>query len=156
MRRWGHFYWGSSLGLLQEISDRLKSESGRTWDRFADLAYEATVGIAHQYRRKALELVKITAATYYVQGLNILRKHALLLFLLLFTVVLLAVTVVIVPVAMILATEWSSLAKVISLAVLGVAYAGTILVGLKILFSEERWMKATGFQELLDSIKTDL
>ncbi len=144
------------MGLLQEISDRLKSESGRTWERFADLAYEATVGIAHQYRRKALELVKITAATYYVQGLNILRKHFVLLFLLLLAVVVLAVTIVVVPVAMILATEWSSVAKVLSLAGLGLVYAGTLLIAFKMLFSEDRWMKATGFQELLDSIKTDL
>ena len=133
----------------------MKSESGRVWSKLTDLAYDATIGIAKEYRKKALELVKITAATYYLQALSIFRKHCLLLFLLMFSVVLSAVVAVVIPVAMILAAPWTPVTKVISLAVLGILYSGVILVGIRTLFSEEKWMKASGFQELLDSIKPD-
>ena len=143
------------MALLQEINNRLRSESSRIWSKFTDLAYDATIGLAKQYQKKALELVKITAASCYVQGLKVLRKHLLLLFLLLFSVILLAVTVVVVPVAMVLAAPWTAGTKVISLAVLGVFYAGVILFYLQRLFSEEKWMKASGFQELLDSINPE-
>ena len=143
------------MDLLQEISNKLRSESGRVWSKLSDLAYDATIGIAKEYRKKALELVKITAAAYYIQALSILRKHFLLLFLLVFTVVLLAVTAVVVPVAMVLAAPWTSTVKLVCLAVLGVVYSASILAGLSHLFSEEKWMKASGFQELLESIHTD-
>ena len=117
-----------------------------------DLAYDATIGLAKQYQKKALELVKITAAAYYVQGLKVVRKHLLLLFLFLFSAALLAMTVVVVPVAMVLVAPWTPVVKVISLAVLGMFYSGAILICLRSLFSEEKWMKASGFQEFLDSI----
>ena len=143
------------MDLLQEINNRLKSESGRVWGKVIDLAYDATFGIAKEYRKKALELVKITAAAYYLQAISMLRKHFLLLFLLVFSVVLLAVTAVVVPVAMVLATEWTPLVKVASLAILGVLYSVSILIGLQYLFSEEKWLKASGFQELLNSLDTD-
>lgn len=143
------------MALLQEINNRLRSGSNRIWSKLADLAYDATIGLAKQYQRKGLELVKITAASYYVQGLKALRKHLLLLFLFLFSMVLLAATVVVVPVAMVLVAPWTAAVKVIVLTSLGVLYVSAVLIGLKSIFSEEKWMKASGFQELLDSINPD-
>ncbi len=143
------------MALLQEINNRLRAESGRVWSKFTDLAYDATIGLAKQYQQKGLELVKITAAAYYVQALKVARKHLVFLFLLAFSVVLMAVTAVVVPVAMILASSWTPAVKVTSLAVLGLFYAGVIWFYLQKLFSEEKWMKASGFQELLDSIHLD-
>jgi len=61
----------------------------------------------------------------------------------------------VVPVAMVLASPWTPQIKVIYLAVLGVFYAATIWVFLQNLFSEEKWLKASGFQELLDSINPE-
>lgn len=143
------------MALLQEINSRLRSEAGRVWSKAADLAYSATIGLAKQYQRKALELIKITTAACYLRILSVLRKHLVLLFLTLLSVVVMAVTIVVVPVAMLLATPWTASVKVISLAVLGLLYVGIIGIGLQSLFSEEKWMKASGFQELLDSISTD-
>lgn len=147
--------WDLFLALLQEINNRLRSKSGRIWTKLADLAYDATIGLAKQYRQKALELLKITAAGCYVQGLKIFRKHLLLVFLLLFAVALLAVTAVVVPVAIILVSPWTPTIKAASIAILGLFYCGVAAVSLRSFFSEEKWMKASGFQELLDSIPTD-
>ena len=143
------------MDLLQEISNRLRSGSGRIWSKLSDLVYDATIGLAKQYQRKGLDLVKINLATYYVQGLKVLRKHSLLLFLFLFSAMLLAVAAVVVPVAMVLVAPWTPGIKIIGLVILGVFYVGAALVCLKDIFSEEKWMKASGFQELLDSINSD-
>jgi hypothetical protein len=143
------------LALLQEINNRLRSQSGRIWSKFADLAYDATIGLAKQYQKKALELLKITAATCYVQSLKVFRKHLLLVFLLLFSVALLAVTAVVVPVAIILVSSWTPTLKATSIAVLGLFYCIVAAACLQCFFSEKNWMKASGFQELLDSIPTN-
>ena len=143
------------MDLLQEISNRLRSESNRVWGKVTDLAYEATIGIAKEYRKKGLELLKLTAATYYIQALSLVRKHFILVYMLAFSVVLLAVTAVVIPTAMVLASSWVTSTKLIVLSALGIVYATGVLFCLRYLFSEEKWMKASGFQELLDSIDNE-
>ena len=120
-----------------------------------NVAYDATIGLAKLYQKKTLQLVKITAASAYLQVLKSARKHVLFLGLAIFAVVLLAVSVVVVPVALILIAPWSPLVKTIELVALGAIYIGTVLACLQSVFSEEKWMKASGFQELMDSITTD-
>ena len=125
------------------------------WDKLYGLAYDATIGLAKLYQKKTLQLVKITAASAYLQVLKSARKHAILLFLAIFAVVLLAVSVVVVPVALIMIAPWSSAVKAIELVVLGGIYIGAVLACFQSVFSEEKWMKASGFQELMESISTD-
>ena len=120
-----------------------------------DLAYDATVGLAKIYQRKALQLVKIHAASAYLQTLKVLRKHALLLFLAVFTAMLLAVAVVVVPVSLVLASSWTAATKVRLLIVFGILDLGIAVLCLQTLFSEEKWLKLTGLKEILDAIKTD-
>ena len=130
-------------------------ESGRVWNKVYDLAYDATIGLVKLYRKKTLELVKITAASVYLQGLRVARKHLLLVFCAIFAAMLSAVAVVVVPVALVMIAPWSTGVKVVWIAALGLVDTGIIFVCLKSVFSEEKWMKASGFQELLDSINTD-
>ena len=143
------------MDLLQEINNRIRSESSRVWGKLYNIAYDATIGLAKLYQKKTLQLVKITAASAYLQLLKTTRKHAILLALAIFAVVLLAVAVVVVPVALVLVTPWSTTVKVIELVALGAIYIGAVLACLQNVFSEEKWMKASGFQELMDSISTD-
>ena len=150
-----HFSWGSCLDLLQEINNRIRSESGRVWNKLYDWAYDATLGLAKQYQQKVLELAKITATSVYLQGLRLARRHALLLVGAVFAVVLLAVTAVVVPVAMVMVTPWTPVAKAWCIGGLGFLYALIVLSCLNSIFSEEKWMKASGFQEMLDSIPTE-
>ena len=118
----------------------------------ADLTYEATLGLLKQYQQKALELARIAVATSYAHFLKIARKHLVLFCLLLFGTMVSAVAVVVIPVTLILLTPWSLVIKSVLLLMLGSVYvAGTAWVFL-VLFSEDRWMKLSGVQDLLDNI----
>ena len=144
------------MDLLQEIGKvigrRVQAETDKVWGRVADLAYDATLGLLKQYQHKALELVKIGVAAFYAHTLKITRKHLLLFCLLVFGTMLSAVALVVVPVVIVLLTPWSALIKVLCLLILGSAYVmGTAWIFL-VLFSEERWMKLSGMQELLEEI----
>ena len=122
------------------------------WGKVAELAYGATLGLLKQYQQKALELAKITLAMFYAHLLKIARKHLLLFCLLLFGTMVSAVAVVAIPVTLILLTPWSVAIKAVLLLILGSAYvAGTAWVFL-VLFSEDRWMKLSGVDDLLKDI----
>ena len=144
------------MDLLQEIGKaigrRVQAETDKVWGKVADLTYEATLGLLKQYQHKALEMAKIGMATVYSHALRIARKHLLLFCLLFFGTMVSAVAAVVVPVTLILLTPWSAAIKAVLLLLLGSIYiAGTAWVFL-VLFSEERWMKMSGVQDLLDDI----
>jgi hypothetical protein len=147
------------LDLLQEIGKQVgryfKAETDKALGKFSDLAYNATLGFLKQYQQRALELVRINVATFYAHILKIARKHVLLFCLLVFGTMVSAVALVIVPVAIILLTSWSTAVKIVCLLLLGSVYvAGTAWIFL-VLFSEDRWMKLSGMQEMLDDIYSD-
>ena len=125
------------------------------WEKLYDFAYDATVGLAKRYRDKTLSLVKITAASAYLQAVRILRKHAQLLFIAVFAAITLAVTVVVVPIALVMVTDWTASVKVGSVAALAVVDLLIVAAALHHVYSEEKWMKRTGFQALLDSLEID-
>ena len=142
------------MDLLQKINNRFRSESGRWWDKLYEFAYGATIGLIKLYRQKTLELVKISATQAYLQVLRVSRKHLLLIFLALFAVVVSAVASVVVPVALVMVSPWAAGTKILVLAVFGLIYAAVAALCLHYLFSEDKWMKISGIQELLDSIKS--
>ncbi len=149
-------YSDSFLDLLQEIgkaiSRKFQAETDKVWGKVADITYEATLGLLKSYQQKALELAKITLATVYAHALKIARKHLLLFCLLFFGTMVSAVAAVVIPVVLVLLTPWSGLIKAALLLTLGSVYiAGTAWVFL-VLFSEDRWMKLSGVQDLLDDI----
>ena len=143
------------MDLLQEINNRIRDKASGMWGKFYGLFYDATLGLAKEYRRKTLALVKITAGSVYLQLIKLARKHLQLLFLAIFASGLVAVTVVVIPVAIILVTDWPAETKIVCLSGLGLVYIAAVALSLHFLFSEEKWLKASGFQELLDSIPTD-
>ncbi len=149
-------YWDSFLDLLQEIGKavgrKFQAETDKIWGKIAGLTYEATLGMLKQYKEKGMELAKIALATVYAHLLRIVRKHLLLFCLLFFGTMVSAVAVVVIPVALVLLTPWSVAIKAVLLLTLGSIYiAGTAWVFL-VLFSEDRWMKLSGVQDLLDDI----
>ena len=144
------------MDLLQEIgkeiSRRVQAQVDKAWGKVADAAYEATLGLLKQYQEKALQLVRIQAASFYAQLLKVARKHLLLLCVILFGTVVSAIAVVVIPVSLVLLTPWSTAIKVVCLLILGSSYiAGTAWIFL-VLFSEDKWMKHSGMQSLLESI----
>jgi hypothetical protein len=144
------------LDLLREINNRIrtkiKAESGRAWEKLYDFAYGATVGLAKEYRDKTLKLVKVQAASAYLQAIRILRRHAQLLFIAVFAAIMLSVTVVIVPIALVLSTDWTGQHKVAAVAALGIMDLVIVYAAVHHVYSEEKWMKRTGFAALLESL----
>ena len=138
--------------MLQEIINRI-AEPGRTaFRKLQDLLYEATFGLVREYRKKTLDLVRITAVGYYVQGVKALRQAAITLFLVTVVSVVFAVAVVIVPLVLVLLSPWTATQKLIAVSLLGLVDTGAALFYLLNLFSEERWMKITKSQEFIERI----
>ena len=140
------------MDLLQKINNRVRSEIEGAWNKLYDFAYDATLGLVRLYRKKTVELVKIAAASAYLQILRVARKHALILLAVLFAVTLSAVAAVAVPVALVIVSPWPAGTKVVLLIALGAVYSLVIALCLQSVLSEEKWMKASGFQELLHSL----
>jgi hypothetical protein len=144
------------LDLLQEIGKeigrRVQAQVDKAWGKVADMAYETTLGLLKQYQQKALQLVRIQAAQLYAQALKVARKHLLLLCVMLFGTMVSAIALVVIPVTLVLLAPWSTAIKVVCLLVLGSSYiAGTAWIFL-VLFSEDKWMKFSGMDQLLDQI----
>ena len=152
MPRSEHSFWVLSLDLLQEISNRLRSEADRVLDKIWNLAYDSTIGLLKEYRRKTLELAKISLASFYLEVLRMTRKHVLLFCFLFFGTMVSAVAAVVVPVSMVLLTPWTSAIKIVCLLILGSLYIGGTAWIFLMLFSRENWMKISGMRDLLDSI----
>ena len=122
------------------------------WDKLYDFAYDATIGLAKLYQQKTMELVKLTASAAYVQALKVLRKHILLLFIGVFAVAVLAVAVVVLPVSLVMVSEWNASTKIYTLLGLLLTYILVIALCLQNIFSQKKWMKASGIQDLLNSL----
>ena len=147
-------FWVLFLDLLQEISNRLKSEADRVWDKVSSLAYDATIGLLKQYQVKLLELTKITLASFYIGILRTARKHFLLFCFLFFGTMVSAVAAVVIPVSVIVLAPWSFAMKIVCLLVLGSFYIGGTAWVFLLLFSQENWLRVSGMKDLLDSISS--
>lgn len=112
--------------------------------KITDLLLDATVGLLNQYQRKSVELAKLAATAGYVQGVKIVRKHSLFLFLVILCMIMLSVTLIATPIALVALAPWSVRAKILSVLGLGLAYAILSLVFIQRLFSEKTWMRFSG------------
>ncbi len=121
-------------------------------DKLQGLLFDATIGLFRDYQKKTLELVRITAAGYYIQGVQALRKAAITLFLVTLASVVFSVAFVVIPVALVLISPWSVTAKMIAIGLLGLLDMAAALVYISALFSEKRWMEITKSQELVDQL----
>ncbi len=139
--------------MLQEIIDRITAPGKTALDKIQGLLYDATFGLLREYQKKTLELVRITAASCYLQGIKGLRQAAIVFFLVTLASVVFAVALVVVPVAVILVLPWPAMQKAAAISVFGLLDIGAALVFLFHLFSEKRWMKITRTEKFIDEIK---
>jgi hypothetical protein len=120
--------------------------------RLKDLLYDSTVGLLREYQRKALELAKITAASFYIEGVKKLRQYTLRLFFGLLTIFVLAMVIVVTPLAFIALGPWSPMAKMAALGVYALIYLGACLWALSDFFSEKRWLEFSRSRQLLEDL----
>lgn len=110
-------------------------------DKIRQFLYDSTIGLADQYRRRSIELVKIHAATVYLQVVKAMRQYLLAVFAMLFLLLVAAIAVVVLPALLILALPVSAAWKMAGILLLALIDVAVPALYLKRLFSEESWMK---------------
>lgn len=138
--------------MLQEIINKIKAPAFGFFDRLKSLLYGSTIGLLKDYQNKTLELIRITAATYYLQGMKALREVAMLLAGVLFAVVVLSIAIVVTPIAVIMVSTLSAPIKACLILAVGLAVAGAALLALSNIFSEKRWLELTKANEMVEKI----
>ena len=120
--------------------------------KFVDILYDATYGLAKQYQKKTIELAKITAAQYYLQGMKALRKHLVAIVGVVFCAMLFVVTSVALPLALVAVAPIGATAKMTAIALIGVFLLLVSGLMIQALFSEKRWMEITGSKEWIEKL----
>ena len=115
--------------------------------KITDILLDATVGLLNQYQRKSVELAKLVATASFTQGIKIVRKHSLFLFLLIFCMMMLSVTLIATPIALVALAPWPARTKMLAVLALGLFYVLIAIVFIQRLFSEKTWMRFSGASE---------
>ncbi|MCG3176794.1 MAG: hypothetical protein MOGMAGMI_01758 [Candidatus Omnitrophica bacterium] len=116
------------------------------------VVYDATVGLVRDYQTKILELVKIEAATLYVNLLQALRRQVILLVTVLLCLLMIAIGVFALPLAVIYFLPLTPLVKAALVLVFGALYITVPLLALRSMLSEKRWMQSTGTEDLISRV----
>ena len=154
------------LGLISAALRSERSSSGFSWvlrgeidrivnpfiERLRGLVYDSTVGLLRQYQDKAIELLRIEAASFYVKLLQMLRRQVILLVTIVLCLLMIAIGVFALPLAVIYFLPVSPLAKAALVLVFGALYISIPLLSLRSMLSEKRWMQASGSEEFLSKV----
>ena len=120
--------------------------------KFKALLLDATVGLVKQYQSKTIDLVKLEAATYYVRGIQLLRKQVLALVTVLLSVVVMAVSMIVVPFVWLAWTPCPRGVKLCLAILLGIIDIGVPLGVLIHFLSEKKWMEFSKSDELIENV----
>lgn len=118
--------------------------------KLTELAHDVSIGLARQYRDKTIEYAKIKAATYYAEGMRVLRKQFILLLSLIFCLLLTCVSLVVIPTAIIALMPWTRELKLLSVAIYGVFVLLAPVAALLYVLSEKKWLEMTKSNEFLE------
>lgn len=121
-------------------------------ERLRGLVYDSTVGLLRQYQDKAIELLRIEAASFYVKLLQMLRRQVILLVTVVLCLLMIAIGVFALPLAVIYFLPVSPLAKAALVLIFGALYISIPLLSLRSMLSEKRWMQASGSEEFLSKV----
>jgi hypothetical protein len=117
-----------------------------------DLFSSISKGLLSSYLKSRLELAKIRAAACYVNGVKVTRRLLILWCKLVFCLVLLATGLALIPIALCLYMPWAPEIKAIVAISFGFVYMVVALLVMLDSFSQKRWMKVSGANELVDSL----
>lgn len=106
-------------------------------------------GMVSSYRRLSLDLLKVRAATAYVQGVQTVRRWWIGAILLAAVLLLLAVGFVLIHVGLFLWVPWALATKAMLLCVLGLVYMGLALIILLHCCAEKTWMRGSHADQLV-------
>jgi len=112
----------------------------------------AALGLSKRYQRKAVDLAKIKGASYYLQGVKVLRRQCLVVLATIFSLILLTAGLIVLPAAVIGYSSWAAGIKMLATCGLALVYAGLACAILYHFFSEVRWMEFTKANQLLSEV----
>jgi hypothetical protein len=99
--------------------------------------------------REAFATVKLQGAIAYLKLVRGTRRAAMLFCLLILCIIVLGCGFLLVPVALCLFMPWAPETRAIVAASIGAAYIIIPVIVVLVLFSEKRWMKASGAAKLV-------
>ena len=117
-----------------------------------DLLWDSTIGLLKAYQDKTVELAKIEAVSFYVKGVQVVRKHLILLILVIFSLMMLAAGLLVVPIVLILCAPWTMAVKAAVVFVFGAIYLAVPGSVLFHVFSEKRWMQISMADEWMNKV----
>jgi len=104
------------------------------------------------FRSKSVEIAKIIASVYYLDGVRAARRYALQFCMIVFLAVFLAVAFVVMPVAVLVVWPLASTTKLWILAGLAVVDIALPIWGISVFFSEERWIRLSGLEAIIRNL----
>ncbi|MBK7142091.1 MAG: hypothetical protein IPH75_08430 [bacterium] len=104
------------------------------------------------YLEPTIQILKVRAAIYYLEGVKSARQILILICLLVFVITLIGAGLVLIPLALLLFMPWAPETKAIVGLVIGFLYLLIPSVALISLLSEKRWMKLTGANDMLKKL----
>jgi hypothetical protein len=134
---------------LARYSSDLSSDLPGVIDKIKRILYDSTVGLAEEYRRRSVELIKIQAATFYLQAVRSLRQHVILLFTIFFMLFVAAIAAVVLPAVLILALPISAAWKIFAVVVLALIDIVVPAIYVYRISSEQHWIKASRADEFI-------
>ncbi len=119
---------------------------------FKELFIDGAIDAVRQYQSKSVDLVKIEAAAWYIRGIQLVHRQALVFALILFLVVIAAAAIVVVPFFLLTLAPWTKEAKWIVALLLGAVDITVPLLMLAHILSEKNWMQFTKSGEFIESV----
>lgn len=109
-------------------------------------------GLASSYLESLVELAKIRAAVCYVNGVKVIRRLFLLWCALIFCLMLLATGFLLIPIALCFYMPWTPQTKAIVAISFGLVYVIVPFLVMINVFSQKRWMRISGANDLVGGI----
>ncbi len=119
---------------------------------FKELFIDGAIDAVKQYQSKSVDLVKIEAAAWYLRGIQLVHRQALLFAFILFLVVVAAAAIVVVPFFLLTLAPWTREVKWVIALLLGAAGIAIPLLVLAHVLSEKNWMRFTKSGEFIENV----
>lgn len=104
------------------------------------------------YVEPMLRMIKVQIAIGFLEGVRAARRILLLLVLLVFVITLIGGGLVLIPLSLLLFTDWAPHTKAIVGMVVGLLYLLIPVIALIPLLSEKRWMRITSANKVLKEL----
>ena len=120
--------------------------------KLKDQFFESTFGLLFHWKKNAITLAKIQAASFYVKAVQSFHRQVVALVAVIFVLLLLAVAVVVSPYMLILFAPITPSLKFLLICVVTVLELVVPSIILSMFLSERKWMEITKANEFIEKV----